>query len=142
MSVSERALMEAELIDIVEGEFALPVVLRGPDGVTYSTNANDPTGNTPLMGNVLYDSRREQFSESGIPVVIKEMVLTMRRTSVPTRLINPVRGDVWEVLVPQDPTTGAAMTTYILDKSKASGDGRTIGTIRLYLKRATQAAVA
>lgn len=142
MSVSERALMEAELIDIVEGEFALPVVLRGPDGVTYSTNANDPTGNTPLMGNVLYDSRREQFGESGIPVVIKEMVLTMRRTSLPPGLINPVRGETWQFLVPQDPTTGAAMTTYMLDKSKASDDGRTIGTVRFYLKKATQAAVA
>jgi len=139
MSVSERALMESDLIDIVEGEFALPVVLRGPDGETYDKNANDPTGNTPLMGNVLYDSRRETPTEGGV-MVTKEMVVTLRRTSCPPDLLVATRLDKWEIRVPQNPTAGAPMVSYMLGPSKSPDFGQTIGTIRLYPKRAKQSA--
>jgi hypothetical protein len=133
--ISERALMESELADVLEGEFALPVILKGPDGVTYATSRNNPL--LPLVGHVLYDARREEISDVG-PVIIRELVVTLRRTSCPARLLAPQAGDKWEIQIPQDPTLGAPMVSYALDGSKAPEDGRTIGTIRLYPKRARQ----
>ena len=126
MSISERALMEAELADIVEGEFAYPIKVTTQDGVSRE-----------LFGHVNFDARKEQSTSNG-PIIVNEMVVTLRRTSCQDRLLFPQQGDRVEMLIPRDPYTGALRYSYICENSKAPEAGRTIGTIRLYPKKAQQ----
>ena len=126
MSVSERALMEAELADIVEGEFAYPIKVITQDGLAKE-----------LFGHVNFDARKEQSTSNG-PIIVNEMVVTLRRSSCQPRLLTPQQGDRVEMLIPRDPLTGAPRFSYICENSKSPESGRTIGTIRLYPKKAAQ----
>ena len=136
MSVSERALMESELEDIVEGEFSLPVILKSPTGETITTSKNNPS--RLLTGMVLYDARKETAGADGNPIIVREMVVVLRRTSCPTALLNVPTNARWEIKIPLDPILSAPLGSYILEGSKAMEEGRTVGTVRFFPKKAKQ----
>ena len=129
MSTSERALMEADLADSLEGEFAVPTVITDPAGVPSAVQAM-----------VIYDSRRESTDSNGAPVIVKELAVTYRRSSLPASVLAQLVAATplpFKIAVPQH-AASATMTTYLIDLSKAPELSYTIGTVRFYPKRAVQ----
>lgn len=124
-----RAEIEADLVDTLEGDFGLPVELISPDGVRYTTSANDPT--QTLVGQILYDSVSQDAD--GNTMIDARPVVTLRRSSL-ARI--PLDGERWSVRIPVDPTAGATIGTFLLER--APEGGRSIGFIRLYLRAAEQ----
>ena len=124
-----RAEIEADLLETLEGDYGQAVVLISPDGVRYSKSANDPTAD--LMGQVLYDTIAQDAD--GNQIIDHRPVVTLRLSSL-SRV--PVPGETWAVEMPIGPRVGATRETFVLER--ASEDGRSIGIIRLYLRRAEQ----
>lgn len=124
-----RAEIEETLADSLEGEYGLPVVLTSPDGVRYSTSANDPT--SALCGQVLYDTI--SADADGNTIIEDRPVVTLRRSSL-ERI--PVDGEVWAVEIPLDPTSDSSTATFLLERAMTGG--RSIGYIKLYLRKAAQ----
>jgi hypothetical protein len=127
--------MEADLADMVEGDFAYPVTIKGgPDGLSYSTSASDPT--KPLMA-FIQMSHYKESSEGLGAVVVQEQVVILRISSCPAWLfaqpLNP-----FEVIYPENPTSGAPVVSHLVDGAKAMEVNRTLGTVRIYPKRAAQ----
>jgi len=127
-----RAEIEDDLSDFLEGEdYGQVVVLISPDGMKYSKSANDPTAD--LMGQVLYDSLSQ--TEDGVAIIDHNPVVTLRRSSL-ERL--PAANEKWSVNIPTGPRVDASRETFLIER--ASEDGGSIGFIRLYLRKAEQAA--
>lgn len=124
-----RAEIEEDLAETLEDDYGLAVVLTSPDGVRYSKSAHDATAD--LVGQVLYD-HIDQDGE-GNQIIDHNPVVTLRRSSL-TRV--PLPGEKWAVEIPIDPTATATRETFLLER--ASEDGRSIGFIRLYLRKAEQ----
>ena len=136
MSIAERALMEAENADRLEGEFSFPVTLYGPDGLVYP----DPSSGATLSATIYFNSRNETVSESG--VVARETVVVFRTLSAPVRLgAGKVFGDKWIIWMPTT-AQGDAYKYYTLDNSRANAYDDTIGQIRTYPKQLTQSPVS
>ena len=130
MSIAERALMEAENADRLEGEFSFPVTLYGPDGAVYPN----------ISATIYFNSRNETVSESG--VVARETVVVFRTLSAPVRLgAGKVVGDKWIIWMPTT-AQGDAYKYYTLDNSRANAYDDTIGQIRTYPKQLTQSPVS
>ena len=119
--INLRQLVESDLAQMLEKDFALPVVLVDPDGAE-----------SIYYGQVLYDTTVEDPS-SGAPVVISKPVVTLRRSSL-TRI--PKEGETWSIKIPSTPSPAASTETYLLERP--AEDGRSIGFIRLYLIKAKQ----
>lgn len=131
MGVNLRELAENHLSFSLEREWALPVVLIDPDGNTLDTNQN--TGE-PLAGQVLYDIVKDN-PQTGSPVVINKPVVSLRRSSL-ARIPKP--GEKWFVKIPVDPNRTADLEMFELDKERPPEGGRSIGFIRIYLRRVKQ----
>jgi len=131
MTVNLREKAEQDLSITLEGAFSLPVILVDPDGVTHDAVGD---GDIPLTGQVLYDTVVEDPVTGG-RVVINEPIVVLRRSSL-TRV--PVAGEKWSVKIPIDPSTTGTLVTHMIDPTKSPEGGRSIGFIRLYLKKAVQ----
>ena len=131
---SERALMEADLVDCIEGEFGSQIQLVGPDGTQYATSQTSAL--LPLTAMVNYSARLETLSDSGMPLVIKELTVTIRRTSLPPAILVPNPGR-WIMRLPQNPAS-SALTDYILDGTRAPEQNQSVGFVRFYPKKVAQ----
>jgi hypothetical protein len=116
-----REQIEADLQEILEGSFSLPIVLFGPDGERQDLN-----------GQVVYETI-EIDPQSGSEVIVEKPVVTVRRSSL-SRV--PLFGEPWSVQIPGTPSRTATMVTYMLERPPEGG--RSIGFIRLYLMKAAQ----
>ena len=125
MNLRERA--SQDLKHTLEKAFALPVVLISPDGVKIENN-ND---GVQLSGQVLYDYKKYN-PDTGSEIVIDLPVVTLRIDSLPRV---PVAGEKWIVLIPEKPTTDAEMIQYVVDTSSPPQGSKSIGMIRLYLRK-------
>lgn len=131
MAVNLREKAEADLQVSLEGAWGLPVVLIDPAGNRIDTSEN--TGD-PLTGQVLFDTVRVN-PDTGDNMVIGNPVVTLRRSSL-SRI--PAPGERWLVKIPASSSTTAALDDFIIDSSRAPEGGKSIGFIRLYLRRAKQ----
>lgn len=132
MAVNLREKIEQDLGVTLEGAFSLPVSLIAPDGTIQSTKKGDR--DTDLTGQILYDTVVEDPVTGG-RVVINEPIVTLRRSSL---IRVPEARETWSVKIPLDPNDPGTLTTFILDPTKSPEGGRSIGFIRLYLKKAVQ----
>jgi len=130
-----REQAESDLVftlEDYENGFGLPVQLVAPDGVEYTTSANDAT--KLLAGRVDYDTKVIN-PETGEEMIIKDPHVTLRRSSL-ARV--PLKGETgWSVRIPLTPSTSASLVTYRLD-DRAIEDGGSLGTITLRLTKAVQ----
>ena len=127
MATNLRALAEKSLETTLEGGWASPVILTGPDGIKYEVSNNGGA----IRGQVLYDTVDIDV-ETGQRVIVGHPVVTLRRSSLP-RI--PFAGETWVIKIPQDPTAGAPMVNYTLDPSRPPYGGRSLGFIKLPLRR-------
>jgi hypothetical protein len=133
MAINLRQRAEQDLGKTLEGEFSLPVVLIGPDGITYDTSEN--TGD-PLTGQIIYDTLIDNPQNiSGEQIVVSKPVVSLRRSSL-ARV--PLAGEKWIVQIPVDPTAGAPVGNFQFNPTRPPEGGRTLGFIRLYLTRLVQ----
>ena len=128
MNLRER--IETDLKTSLEGVWGLPVVLISPDGEVINTSLNGGD----LFGQVLYDTIRVN-PETGEPMVVGNPIVTLRRSSL-SRV--PVSGEKWIVKIPTDPSETATLEDFINDPTRPVEGGRSIGFIKLYLRRARQ----
>ena len=119
--VDMRAQVEADLEDLLEGDFGLPVTLISPSGETET-----------VMGQVAYDTRKYD-PQTGAEMIIDTPVVTVRRSSLSTI---PADGEYWSVRIPSTPTVSADLETYIVETPTQGG--RSYGWITLYLTKADQ----
>ncbi len=117
-----RELVETDLGETLEGDFALPVELIDPDGVEQS-----------LVGQVLYDSM--ELDSDGQPITVNVPIVTLRRTSL-TRI--PENGEKWIVKIPTEPSTTAPLEDFMITGDRPLSGGGSIGFIRLKLQRVGQ----
>lgn len=131
MAVNLRERAEKDLKFSMEREWALPVIGIDPDGNTLDTNQN--TGE-PLTGQILYDTVKDN-PQTGSPVVINKPAISLRRSSL-ARI--PKAGEKWFWKIPVDPSRTADLETFESDKQRPPEGGRSIGFIRIYLRRVKQ----
>jgi hypothetical protein len=127
--MSIPALAEADLRHTIEGDFGIPVTLISPDGVRTDT----ATDGRPLVGKVRWS--QPEINAEGMPVVVDNPVVTLRRSSLPRE---PKSREAWAVIIPSGPRADAPLAEYLLDKGYAVEGGRTLGKIRLPLVRVKQ----
>lgn len=126
-----REIAESHLATSIEKEWGLPVKLVSPDGVIIETSVH--TGED-LKGQVLYDTVRIN-PDTGEEMVVGNPVVVLRRSSL-SRV--PESGEKWIVKIPTSPSESATLEDFIIDPSRPPEGGRSIGFIRLYLRRAVQ----
>ena len=127
---SLRAKIEADLKHTLEGDFALPVVLIDPDGQTISQGIDG----RPLCGQVLYDTVKVN-PETGEDFIVNNPVVTLRRSSL-SRV--PLAGEVWLVKIPLNPLHPEELAPFLVDPTRPPEGGRSIGFVKLYLRKADQ----
>lgn len=134
--VNLREKVEADLEKTLEGAWKLPVTLIDPDGneITESANSPDPLNPLRLGGQVLYDIVRVN-PDTGEEMVVNKPVVTLRRSSL-SRV--PVAGEKWLVRIPTTPDESATLEDFLIDQTRPPEGGRSIGFIRLYLRKAAQ----
>ena len=118
-----REKIEADLETTLEGDFGLPVTLKSPDGVEDT-----------LMGQVLYDYVKEN-PDTGGEMVVNKPVVTLRISSL---LRVPVNGEKWFIKIPGAPSETAPLVEYMFDGDHPIEGGKSIGFIRLYLRKIEQ----
>ena len=128
-----RADIEADLAETLESpdDFGMPVELISPDGEVQTMSANDPT--LGLYGQVLYDTIQQD--ENGNEYIDHQPVVSLRITSL-DRV--PAPGEKWNIKIPISPVEGADMVSHTGER--APEDGRTIGFIRMILRKVEQSA--
>jgi hypothetical protein len=87
---------------------------------------------SPLVGQILYDTLRDDL-EQGVQTIVHKPVVTLRRNSL-TRV--PISGESWFVQIPIEPKLTATKESFLLERP--SEEGASIGFIRLYLMKAVQ----
>ena len=117
-----REIIEKDLEVSLEGDYALPVVLIGPDGTVYTEKVNGDD----LVGQVLYSSLKFD-PDTGAQVVVPQPVVTLRVSSL-QRV--PADGEAWGVKIPITPSTTAPLKEFSMERPV---EANTIGFIRLYL---------
>ncbi len=134
--VNLREQAEADLSFTLEGEWRLPVELIDPDGniINESENSPDPLNPLALYGQVLYDIVQVN-PETGEQMIINDPIVSIRRSSLP-RI--PEAGEKWLVKIPTDPSETATLEDFVIDPTRPPEGGRSLGFIRLYLRRAAQ----
>lgn len=133
--INLREQAEKDLAFTLEGDFKLPVVLWGPDGLKQDKSANDITSD--LGGMIQYDSVRMN-PESGEQMVVNEPIVVLRRTSL-TRI--PLPGEKWVVQIPTTPSVTATKENFMISAARSPEGGGSVGFIRLYLQRVTDSNV-
>lgn len=131
MVTNLRIKAEQDLARTLEGEFKVPVVLITPDGETIDTSEND---GLPLGGQVLSDSVTID-PETGEPIVVFDPIVVLRRSSL-SRV--PIPGETWFVKIPINPNDNTTLEDFVIDSDRSPEGGRSIGFIRLYLRRVAQ----
>lgn len=131
MVTNLRQRAEQDLALTLEREFKVPVILIDPDGVTHDTSLND---GLPIGGQVLSDSVKFD-PDTGDQIISSNPIVTLRRTSLPRV---PLPGETWVVKIPVSPVAGAEIVDFVSDSTRSAEGGRTIGFIRLYLRKAVQ----
>jgi len=124
------ALNEKNLALTLE-ENSVPVTLIAPDGTTIDTSEND---GEQLKGQVWHETNRID-PDTGETVVINHPYVVLRRSSL-SRV--PVPGEKWLVKIPTSPLEGAATEDFMFDPTRAPEGGKSLGFIKLYLRRAEQ----
>jgi hypothetical protein len=130
LSFDLRAQIEQDLSVTIEGDYGLPIILYGPDGLKQDKSALDPT--LDLLGQILYDTIT-QNPETGEQIVSNNPIISIRRRSL-TRI--PAPGQKWAVQIPITPDRSGAVENFIISAARAPEGGASIGFIRLYLRRA------
>jgi hypothetical protein len=130
MPLNLRALAARDLETTIEGEFGSPVTLTDPDGKIVSETADG----RPLTGRVLYT--RTENNADGEPVSVKKPSVLLRWSSLSR---HPKTGEVWGIEIPAGPDTPHKKMC-LLDKNYAVEGSNSIGTIRLALVWAEEAA--
>lgn len=123
MVTNLRERVESDLAVTLQRDFALTVQLTDPDGLI-----------TTAAGQVLYDTVTMN-PETGETVVANNPIVTLRRSTL-ARVPEP--GEVWLVKIPTTPNTTATLEEFIIDSDRSPEGGRSIGFIRLYLRRVQQ----
>jgi len=127
-----RARAERDLGRSLEGRFALPVVLIGPDGIRYDRTVDG----RPLCGQVLFNIVREGEAQGMVgPITVNTPTVALRRSSLPRC---PVEGETWIVMIPESPLVGAPLVQYVFSATRPPEGGASIGFIRLYLQHVEQ----
>lgn len=129
MNLRERA--ELDLARTLEGDFSLPVELVDPDGNEITASINDSGG---LRGQIIFDTVKLN-PDTGEEMVLNSPVVSLRRSSL-ARVPEP--GETWLVRIPTTPSVAAAKDDFVIDPSRPPEGGRSLGFIRLYLRRAEQ----
>jgi len=130
MSTSLLALNESNLATTLE-KHSVPISLIAPDGTTIDTSEND---GEPLKGQVWHETSRID-PETGETIVINNPHVVIRRSSL-SRVPEP--GEKWLVKVPTSPLDGAATEDFIIDATRSPEGGKSLGFIKLYLRRVQQ----
>lgn len=120
-NLRERA--ESDLQYTLEGHFALPIELTGPDGIKLN-----------VTGQILSDTIK-QNPDTGETIIVNNPVLAIRRKSL-SQIPQP--GETWFVRIPLDPDPSAELADFVIDSDHAPEGGRSLGFIRLYLRKAEQ----
>lgn len=131
MAFNLREAVESDLGKSLEGEWGLPVVLVAPDGTVIDTSLNSGEA---LTGQIIYDTVQVN-PDTGDSMIVSKPVVSLRRSSL-SRI--PVSGEKWLVKIPITPSTTATLEDYMIDPSRAVEGGRTIGFVRLYLRKVKQ----
>lgn len=131
MAVNLRKQAEADLATTLEKEWGLPVVLISPDGEIINTSVNS---GEVLVGQVLYDTVMTNPA-TGEPVIVNNPIVTLRRSSL-SRV--PAPGEKWIVKIPITPDPDASLTEFVVSPTRSSEGGRSIGFIKLFLRKAKQ----
>jgi hypothetical protein len=134
LSFDLRAQIEQDLSVTIEGDYGLPIILYGPDGLKQDKSALEPTED--LLGQILYDTIT-QNPETGEQVVSNNPIISIRRRSL-TRI--PAPSEKWVVQIPITPDRSGAVENFIISATRAPEGGSSIGFIRLYLRRAKDTA--
>lgn len=131
----QRAIIESDLLETLEGDFGLPVEILDPaTGIWQTKSANDNTKD--LEGQILYDSII-QDPNTGLDIVVHKPVVTLRRSSL-TTVPDATPDDNWAVRIPLKPSASAPKVTFRIGRVTEGGDS--IGFVRLYLERIEQEA--
>ena len=120
-----RAAQEKDLADCIEGEFGDDIELTGPNGLTQTTNANDPTKN--LRAKIRYKAIRID-PETGEPMIIQDPSASIRITSLTTV---PADGENWQIKMPVSPEAGAIKENFLFTPDRAAEVGTDMGYIKL-----------
>ena len=123
-------MIEGDLATTVESDFASAVTLKGPDGTTYATSANDPTGKTPLYGSARRHT--ERIDDGGNSVITPIPSLVMRITSLARA---PKQAENWAV---NFAFPGESAAWYMLDATRAPEYDYAIGYVILFPIKAQQ----
>ena len=121
-----RRLIESDLAQIIEGGFAIPVILIAPNGERITHN----TDGKPLAGRVLF-SHKEIDLETGEPVIVYNPTVTLRESALPQVPKN--NDEKWLVQIPSGPTADAPLKSYLIDPANVIKTGRNLGTITFFL---------
>lgn len=121
--------MESDLRFTLEGDFALPVNMTGPDGIFRNTTVDG----RPLAGQVLFDIVRA--SDTGENITINTPVVSVRRSSL-FRIPQP--GENWVIAIPETPLLNAPLVQYALSVTRPPEGGSSTGFIRMYLQQVEQ----
>lgn len=122
--VNLRQLAESDLSVTLEGEWALNITLTGPGGIRQ----------TDVPAQVIYETI-EQNASTGEPIIVNKPVVTLRISTL-TRV--PLDGEKWFVQMPESPLLGAALSSFSFDPNRAIVHGKSIGYMKLYLRKVRQ----
>lgn len=122
MPTNLRELVDLDLAISIEGDWALPVELTGPNG------------SQSVVGMILYDTITLNL-ETGQPIIANNPVVVLRVAS-----LNPVpkAGETWMIKIPTTPSLTATKQEFIMDSDRAPEGGASIGYVKLYLRKVVQ----
>jgi hypothetical protein len=123
-----REVIEADLLETLEGEYRLPVVLISPAGQIISTKRGSTAD---LVGQIIYDARIID-PLSGENKIIHAPTVTVRITSLS---VVPAPGENWLCRIPISPSYTAAKSDYVI---REITDGRAFGWVQFHLIKAVQ----
>lgn len=111
-------------------QWGLPVILIGPDGTVYDTDA---ITEEPLKAvQILYDYKRID-PRTGGEMTVNEPIVVLARKSLS---VIPANGEKWVIKMPMDPEADAELIDFTFTPTRALEGGRSIGFLRIYPQRA------
>ena len=128
--VSIPALAEADLGDVIEGEFGTSVTLITPEGDRIDSTVNGK----PLKGFVRhsYAEASDQRGAASDRVIVNSPIVKLRAASL-SKI--PVTGTKWMIGIPADLNEETEIEWYALNPDKPVEHNRDRGTIKLFLMK-------
>jgi len=114
-----RELGESLLSLTVRGPFALPIDLTPPSGAKFSSE-----------GQLVFD-RIEVTPDSNEIITVVNPVAVLQRSALE---VVPQNGENWHFRMPLTPSTTGTKFDFVLDESKTTDGGKSLGIIRVYMK--------